>query len=1183
MVRIVRNTPGRTRPRNARAKGLWLTRMSAGSRQFVRGRRHRLITSLEARRGITRPRKWRRWNSYATATRVCGALAVVLVVVWAVVDPYPEKWFDTLMRYFFGPVLTAGFATALFLFCWYSWTRKRYLDKARKKPNEMVVTAGPHLAEVVGRQEIAQVLAQRLRERSTRRPYLLTGGLGVGKTAVLVRLTEMLARQHAVPVPIRLRDAVQQTDLNFEQMAKQRFAEEAPRGILARSKNDRVWQQLLADDKPVVIADGLEEALLDEKLQDDRDNIIRRAIERADREKLPLVIASRPHASLEGSRAAIIELEPLSEEEALHFVEAQAPEADERRLDWLVETAEATESPIYLQIARQLHQHGILADNRPRHDPDQVDTRSTDRSTLRLWLLDTWYRALARGRLKDDVALAPQDRRDTLEAVSALACVGLLQDKAEVDFADLLGTDLHPSLLLRAGTQAEHLWDKGPGADRYGKRGNDLLAWHRKQIWSVLCARLSSEESRRLLGGNVDQCHAVLARFMSNAGLLELVEGFTRRVRFPHSVLQAYLGFRMLHHLGERRAGALIAQALHPPGPSRELLIALVLLSRRQAIERAAAGGGIAAEVEKDARELWRQAPLSGQTLAQRLRRAADRRTDPKAFDLYAAALEIDSAEKAPRLLEEITGTLKTRWHDVKGAKRTLDEAKLGLVKQLGAALRAADGKTDTTSLYTRLFELGFGEPSYSVRIAAAQEFGDGGDPAFAVIRRWIGTHTDPVEEYRSKTGRLKERRRQEERACAARARRRPGIRGAPRTTREEDDRLAHDRQAVFRRYQEDRAALWREFTMRAWLLPMLLGSVSENRRDEARNRLRKWLGHLDPKGPGGTSDLPLTLENALAQGFKYAANRRKHHPHTYQGGRDDLIRNAEFMLRQSRSWYAQLTLLHALCLWELPDGVARDEQGGDTAAQRRGGRGDAREPSSERSSRGTSAVQTVERWLSMAGTARPAAHVAADGGAFRQPLHPFVAEAGDLVALALETRQPERFIWIDEKGVADHIGSRSSGLEHYRKHNLWIPPSVGWGALGRRAQHLVADVLLMLNLIERDGQPDEIEDRLERSNRPGMSLPPCITADRTPLHPELTVGISAPPVPGTTCLPTCTFKLCPYPPQGVQPRAELREPFCLQQQALLSGIHFRRTPCWVGMRVPELRRFWGAMADRRP
>ncbi|MGC0378407.1 hypothetical protein RKD28_005923 [Streptomyces sp. SAI-229] len=79
MVRIVRHVPGRTRPRNTRKRGR-LKRTSARVRQAFRCHWHRLLTRLEARRGITRPRKWRRWSSYATATKICGGLAVILVV-----------------------------------------------------------------------------------------------------------------------------------------------------------------------------------------------------------------------------------------------------------------------------------------------------------------------------------------------------------------------------------------------------------------------------------------------------------------------------------------------------------------------------------------------------------------------------------------------------------------------------------------------------------------------------------------------------------------------------------------------------------------------------------------------------------------------------------------------------------------------------------------------------------------------------------------------------------------------------------------------------------------------------------------------------------------------------------------------------------------------------------------------
>lgn len=1202
MTRVVRHPPGKERPRNAPMATLAPRRAGNWARRRFMAHWHRLTIRLEARRGTTHPRKWRRGISYTNVTRAIWLVAALALLAWCVEGLYIlisqettgfEKWrknnqgFETVMR-FVGPVLTASIAATLFLFWWYRWTKRRYLAKARGDPRGMVPTAGPDTAEIVGREEIAQVIAERLRERDTRRPYLLVGGIGVGKTAVLVRLTELLAQQHAVPVPIRLRDATDGTELNFERMARRRFTDEAPRGILARSKTDRVWQQLLADDKPVVIADGLEEALLDDGLQQNRDNIIRRAIERAHAEKLPLVIASRPHSPLESTSAAIVELEPLSEEEALRFIEAHVPETDERRVDWIVETAEVTESPVYLQIARELHRHGALEHDRPDNDPQHMNTRSRDRATLRLWLLETWDEALCEGRLREDVALTPQTRRDTLEVVSALACVGLLQDKLEVGFGELLDSDVHPGPARRAQARAEHLWAGRRGFDRYGRRGNVFSEWHRQQIWDVLCERLGEEERRRLREGNMDQCRAALARFASNADKLALVEGFERKIRFPHSIIQAYFGYRVLNHLGERGAGDLVEQALQPPGPSRELLIALVLLSRRRAARLRARRGGVRAEVRKEIDELVRHSPVRGHTLAHRLCTAANRRTDdPKALDLYAAAVEIESAEDEPRMLDDIVDKVRTSWAAFKGDRRTLEDAKLRMLKQLGAALRSASDRIDTTPLYGQLFQIGVEEPSYSIRLAVAQEFGTGGNAAFAVIRGRVGLNTDPVKEYNDRLGELKAWKRQQYEQWAermARARAAPPSRA---TTSDRISRLQDDRRRINQEYRKKRVALFREFVMRAWMIPMLLGSVDEAHRDEARERLTRWLRHLDPNFTGGAPDLPLALEAALAQGFKYAANRRKRHPHAYPAGRADLIRQAETVLQQSRCWYAQLTLLQALCLWELPDSVGLHER--DTEATAGKGDHDGRRRLS-RTMGGATAVQTVERWLSMAGTVnRPPGHTGVNGDSARRPLHPFVAEAGDLVALALETGQPERFLWIDEKGVADTVGARTGNAEVYRKHSLWIPPSVGWSTLDARAQRLVADVLVMLNLVERDGHPDEVEERMARAEQTGMPLPPCIRSDRAPLRPDLRAGISDPPAPGSTCLPDCAFQLCPYPPRGCVPRGEIREPFCRQQQALLPGRvrrHLprglrRKTPHWVSMRVRELDSFWHEMAGR--
>ncbi|MCZ0987022.1 ATP-binding protein [Streptomyces diastatochromogenes] len=998
MPKVVRHPPGKERPRNEPMATLALRGLGRRARRVYLRRWHALTVWWEARKDTTRPKQWRRWFSYTNGMRVVWVVASLAVLAWAGEAVYntvthQENWFDRWRRSagfegisrILGPVLAASLAAAFFLFAWYSWTKRRYLAKARRQPQDLVVTAGPDIAEIVGREEIAEVIAQRLRERETRRPYLLVGGVGVGKTAVLVRLTEMLAAQGAVPVPIRLRDATG-PDLDFKRMARKRFAEEAPQGVLARTKTERVWQQLLADDKVVVIADGLEEALLGEGLQEDRDNIIRRAIKHAHEERLPLVVASRPHSPLESTPAAIVELEPLSEEEALHFVKARVPETDERRVDWIVETAEVTESPIYLQIARELHHHGDLERDR-RNDPRRLDSRSRDRGQLRLWLLETWEHSLLEGRLRANVALEPRERQDALEVVSALACVGLLQDSLEVGFTELLDRDVHPGRVRRVRAHAEHLWEQR-SVDRYGKRRNAFSEWHRERIWNLLCDG-SDEVSRTLREGDLSQCHGILARFACHADKLKLVEGSEQKVRFPHSILQAYFGYRMLYRLGERAAGELVEQALQPPGPSRELLIALVLLSRRRAADRSAKGGSVTAELKKWEEEVRRQSPGPGRPMAHRLLTAAKHRpADPKALDLYTAALEIESVEDTPRLLSTIVRAVHDRWRDFEGDRRTLEEAKLGLLKQLGTALRATSGRIDTTPLYQELFDMGKQEPAYSIRLAAAQEFGSGGNDAFAVVRQWISKHTDPVQEYNDKVSGLKDCKR---RLCVKWAADIQQARAVRVSSRPQDQlkqltarrlkQLTDRREAFNQQYQHERVLLLREFVMRAWMIPMLLGSVEDSHRDEARERLTKWLRHLDPRR--GTPDLPLALEEALAQGFKYAANRRKRHPYTYPGARADLIRQAETVLRQSRCWYAQLNLLQALCLWELPDTSTRREQDDRLGTEQEQDGEAPREPSG--AVRGLTAVQTVERWLSMAGTVNQApARAGPDGASAR-------------------------------------------------------------------------------------------------------------------------------------------------------------------------------------------------------
>src|SRR5262249_37051124 len=194
---------------------------------------------------------------------------------------------------------------------------------------------------------------------------------------------------------------------------------------------------------------------------------------------------------------------------------------------------------------------------------------------------------------------------------------------------------------------------------------------------------------------------------------------------------------------------------------------------------------------------------------------------------------------------------------------------------------------------------------------------------------------------------------------------------------------------------QHDDRAL-RSRALCAWLIPLLVGSVVDLEGD-ARRELRRWLervGHdeADRARPG----LPLSLEMALAQGFKYAANRRSSHPNTSAEARVFLAEQATDMLGKARFWFTQLTLIQALCLAEIAE---PDNQRGDRPPATPGGRNRGR---SKATGHGSNPDAIVGRWLELA----------------RSRDQPFVAEAGKLAVRALQTRRPQRFLWIDESGV---------------------------------------------------------------------------------------------------------------------------------------------------------------------
>lgn len=1078
-----------------------------GNRVAGTGFMRRLRAARRRRRdrsGVDEPRRWRaRPLIWVLAfLTILAALAFLLWLAWSLYvlihGAPPAFGFDPDRRCqdlgfscgalsnFATSGLLLAIASAFVLWRLYALLR-RYQDRARNESRELVPTAGAILDQVVGRDELCKVLMADLHDRRTR-PHVLVGGVGTGKTAVLVRLTEFLAGKGAVPVPVRLRDAG--NELDFEHLARDRFLSEVNQHVLNSAEGETIWRRLRKDGKIVVLADGLEEALVGSSAELERDNIIRAAIRKAHQEHLPLIIASRPHDPLRATEAAILGLEPLSYEAALAYIGSDGTRENDRRLAWIVETADVVEAPLYLQITRELHVKGLLEPSSAGQH-GVVDTRGADRATLRLGLLQTWERALIRGHLYEDVPQNRAERHAAVEHASALACVGLKHDRLDVEFDNPIGDKISAEVQGRLARIDEQV-GRTPGVESVDVRL--AAAW---------------------------------------AAQLELVELRGNSVRFPHSLMQAYLGSRLmdaaLQDPGYRE------EALRHPQPGREFLIALVLHSRAAKQPGARGPGPGRRQLRTGLRLARRVSVPSAQDDPARLGllpQAAASRDDNKVLDMYAAALEIDcvAAEPAHTAIAE---QIRNQWTQIHAHDpRTLEEGKLGLVRRFGEAARTIDARRrqgDTFSAepaYQQLYAIGRRERAYPVQLATAQEIGAGGDAAYRALRQVL---TAPC------------------RTCEAE---RGGGRGTG--TGDHPSGPAGDGDS------------WRAWIMSAWLAPMLAGTTDAAATGhahrvlagQARDDVAQWLRHIghDSRRPG-EADLPMSLEIALAQGFKYAANRRSPHPDDGREARMYLAEQALEMLKGSRFWFSQLTLIQALCLLNMSEGPR---------------------PSGDK--HGAKPEAIVQHWLDVAGRER--ADRGPGAGAAAGP-HPFVREASQLAVLALKTGRPQRYCWIDESGVVAQVGSRNTGIETgHRNRKLWIPPSAGWTALNGRAQQLVADVLLLLNLAERGDRPRDRERRLKRANR--SDLPPCITRSRDSLNPGRTVGTAVSSAPGTTCVDGCAFELCPYPPKGVQPRIEMSEAFCRRQQTLLlrRSPGRRRAP-WQQMAPAQLTAFWAEMGDR--
>jgi hypothetical protein len=1100
-------------------------------------RQRRLLDQAyrEDRRGwpVFRRFPMSRWSRWLLALGWTSLVAFVLLVATKFVVSIFKTggWVKAaveMIDVLFTPVITLGLGYLIF---WWlrHWITADYFRRARTTPEVLVPTAGSILGAIIGRDELCRMLIDNLRDPDTARPNVIVGGVGAGKTAVLVRLTKMLADRGALPVAIRLRDAV--GDLDFEREAFERFKAEVNRRLFSEADADRAWRHLRRDNRVVVLADGLEETLNRPDQHENRTSGIQLAIRKAAETRLPLVIASRHHDPLRVMETTITELEPLGEGPILDFL-APPGTPDRDQMAYLVQGADVVESPLYLQVIHDLRQRDRLRRLMPDEDLlvhlTAADRQGRgvacpDRTTLRLAILSYWEKALIGGQLFEDYGLSRTQRKKTITVLAALACVGLSKDTLEVDFDDLLsGVD-----------------ERAPHDGRERSPAQAIATRLIRLLGSPLGDPKGSTDGVR------DWLRDECAQAAIKGGELGLVESREGSVRFQHSILQAYLGSDYLP--AALKDQVFLDAALTKCG--RDFLTALVMHSRRPRAEPTppaeTAGNTTTTHEEVETRDVYDTQIRAGGAvrfalrhttnvsrsvgdgrpvdLVQELRRAARRQWRPtKKFDTYAAALEIDCGASGPnhsQLVQDIADDWNRQSLPSGQQDPAVIEAKIMLVKRIGQTARKLASDTHSSAgsrlNYKALFDIATGETEHAVKLALVQEIGEGGASAVPDMKirftdwwgrweRWWRTSGEPTH-----------------------------------------------RRAAKNNTPEDRGRLWREGVICAWLAPLLVSTVdndtdatspldlaagggaaappaidddpgTQNSRyvlDNLQVWITEYLGRIDPRHP---EKRPwISLEVALAQGFKLAANRRQPtRSEQYEKQRVALIEQAELALKHSRFWFAQLSLIQALALLCLPADP-------NTPLRYRG--------------HGSDPVGLVAYWLAIAGTGfAEVEHQQGHRG------HPFVLEAAWLAVQALTTRHPERYLWIDEEGSVREVGSPSLRTSTPREHQQWILPSVGWSVLHPRAQELLGDVLVMLNLAERSNtqDPAELEQRLTRSDRP--DLPPCMVHDRTSMDVGQTVGSAAIADPGSSCHDDCLFRLCPYPPLGGPSyRAELPEGFC--------------------------------------
>jgi hypothetical protein len=468
------------------------------------------------------------------------------------------------------------------------------------------------------------------------RTQVIVGPTGSGKTMVLLKVAQRLAREGLIPVPVSLRDGA---EVDFEERAWRAYRQSLPK--CTDEEADRQWRWLRKGGRIVVLVDDLEKTKASPAE-------VKRALDAAAAHGLPILAAARPSAIPASFKRGRIDLEPLEDAavrkdltnrliDALHGApgERATAEVNDGLVTWasnkvkdLVEYAQIASTPYYVAVARVLADTGELA------------TLEPERGEARLRLLDAYREVLRTGKVPLTGALSDERRCAVLDLLEPIAFARLVHCKtAEEVTGEVLpfwpdSAELDPATVIEYGQRLGILETRFDDVVRFGHPttlaylASCFLAKHKdnSESWNELldAERITSTASLALVlaSASVDDPPTVERTCRRLLGRPELVAGANRVKGASSALYDRILVMKTLTEI-----------AANPGGPSAEVADRIIDI-----VSAEGANGSLALEQIRLVKEVAHLGPDGGhQALWTFIVKARDYRVRREAMRQFVA------------------------------------------------------------------------------------------------------------------------------------------------------------------------------------------------------------------------------------------------------------------------------------------------------------------------------------------------------------------------------------------------------------------------------------------------------------------------------------------------------------------------------------------------------------------